>query len=277
MRIVDCFPYFNERELLELRINLLYDHVDKFIICDADRTHKGKPKPFTCENILKDLGLMSDKIEIINVNLPSKKETSDNWVRERTQRNVAKKFISDNDVCIISDCDEIINPKFIKYYTDIAQKYPQNILRIPLVFLIGKADLRVFNEKGCPVPWNSPYICLKSHLKKYDLSDIRESYALNTRNIEYSDIFITEGNIIEEAGWHFSWMGGINGERIKEKSQIFLHDDEFSLLENYFPQENSTDPLGRTDHILKKYPISLLPSKIFELERVKNFLLSDWN
>ena len=35
MKIVDCFPYFNEKELLELRINLLYDHVDKFIISET--------------------------------------------------------------------------------------------------------------------------------------------------------------------------------------------------------------------------------------------------
>lgn len=277
MRVIDCFPYFNEKELLELRINLLYDYVDKFIICDADRTHRGKPKPFTCRDILKDLGLLSDKIQIVEVNLPSNKEVSDNWVRERTQRNFAQKFISDDDVCIISDCDEIINPKFIKYYTDIAQKHPQHILRIPLAFLIGRADLRAFNESGNPVSWNSPFVCLKSHLEKYTLSDIRESHALNIHNLKHSDIFITQENVIEEAGWHFSWMGGVDGERIKEKSKIFLHDDEFLPLENYLPKENSTDPLGRSDHILKKYPKELLPSKIFELDRVHNFLLPKYD
>ena len=62
MRIIDCFSYFNEKELLELRINLLYDHVDKFIICDADRTYDGKPKPFTCKKVIDILGLPQEKI-----------------------------------------------------------------------------------------------------------------------------------------------------------------------------------------------------------------------
>lgn len=41
MRVIDCFPYFHEKELLELRINLLNYHVDKFIITDANCTHSG--------------------------------------------------------------------------------------------------------------------------------------------------------------------------------------------------------------------------------------------
>ena len=41
--LIDCFPYFNEKELLELRIATLYDHVDGFLITDANRTHR-EPK-----------------------------------------------------------------------------------------------------------------------------------------------------------------------------------------------------------------------------------------
>jgi hypothetical protein len=271
MRIIDCFPYFNEKELLELRINLLYDHVDKFIICDADRTHKGKPKPFTCKDTLQKLGLVGDKIEVVEVNLPSYEETANAWVRERMQRNAAEKFISVDDVCIISDCDEIINPELIRYYTSISQQYPQNILRIPLVYLTGRGNLCVYNQYNEPVPWNAPFICSKEHLKKYTLSDIRESYALQTNNLDFSDIFITENDRIDPAGWHFSWMGDTG--RLKTKCESFLHWNEVSVQENYVAKVNSTDPLGRTDHILKEYPKNLLPSKIFELERVKNFLL----
>ena len=69
MRVIDCFPYFNEKELLELRINLLHDKVDKFIITDANRTHRGTSKPFTCKDTLKELGIVSDKIQVIEVNL----------------------------------------------------------------------------------------------------------------------------------------------------------------------------------------------------------------
>lgn len=271
MRVIDCFPYFNEKELLELRINLLYDKVDKFIICDANRTHKGISKPFTCKNTLQELGLLSDKIQVVEVNLPSYEEESNAWVRERAQRNVAAEFIqNDDDVCIVSDCDEIINPNYIDYYVNVAQNHPQNILRIPLAFLMGRGDLRTYDEFGNPVPWNAPYVCLKHHLKKYTFSDIRESHALSTHHLDYPDTFTYDNGIIEDAGWHFSWMG--DESRIKTKGEAFLHWDEVSPQENYVPKENSTDCLGRQNHILKKYSINLLPEKVFELDNVTQFL-----
>jgi hypothetical protein len=74
-----------------------------------------------------------------------------------------------------------------------------------------------------------------------------------------------------DSGCHFSWMGEIN--RMKTKVNSFLHHNEVTLVENYSPEVNSTDPLGRKDHILKKYDINLLPPKLFELENVRNFIL----
>jgi beta-1,4-mannosyl-glycoprotein beta-1,4-N-acetylglucosaminyltransferase len=273
MRIIDCFPYFNEKELLELRINLLYDHVDKFIICDADRTHSGKPKPFTCKDTIRELNLPEDKIQVVEVNLP--KDSPDSWVssawiRERMQRNAASEFIEDGDICYIGDCDEIINPEFIKYYASISKQNLNYILRVPLTFLNGRADLRVCDQQGNPRDWSVSYFCMRNHLQKYTLSDIREARSMS-KQIDFLDIFVTEDEKIVECGWHFSWMGDI--ERIKTKCNSFLHHDEFDVVENYLPSVNSTDPLGRGDHILKDYPKNLLPSKIFELERVKNFLL----
>ena len=165
MKIVDCFPYFNEKELLELRIKLLYDHVDKFIICDADRTHSGKPKPFTCKNTLIELGLYPNKkIEVVEVNLPSYEEEPDAWARERLQRNTAQNYIPENYYCIITDCDEIINPEFIDYYVNISRNNSCKILRIPMAFLNGRADLRVYDENNDPIRWSAGFICSKEHL-----------------------------------------------------------------------------------------------------------------
>jgi beta-1,4-mannosyl-glycoprotein beta-1,4-N-acetylglucosaminyltransferase len=274
MKIIDCFSYFNEKEMLELRINLLYDHVDKFIISDANMTHSGKSKPFTCKDTLKSLGLLKDKIHVIEIDLPSYEQTSNAWVRERMQRNIISNYIQSEDVCIISDCDEIINPKFIEYYTTIAQQYPNNILRIPMAFLHGRADLRVCDELGNAMPWQAPFICLKRHLDDYTLSDIRESYALNTHHIKFSDIFITQNNTIEEAGWHFNWMG--NQDRLKLKKEAFLHYDEVSLIKNYHPIVNEYDCLGRQNHILHNYSFLDLPQKIFTLQNVFKFLLPNF-
>lgn len=283
--MIDCFPYFNERELLELRINLLKDHVSKFIICDADHTHSGASKPFTCRETIKELGLPEDKILVVEVNLPSKEQEPDNWVRERMQRNAAAAYIPKDAVCFVGDCDEIIDPAELKYYTLTAIKNPNNILRVPLVNLNGRADLRVHDASGQPRNWLIPFLCRYHHLSKYTLSEIRESNSMLRNDIEYSDVYITQDGNIKTAGWHFSWMG--NASRLKTKCKSFMHVTDWvtgaiaqpdsteidGFLDTYVPTTGTTDPLGRPDHILQDYPVELLPQQLFDLERVRNFLL----
>ena len=45
-KIYDCFNFFNELDILELRLNILYDYVDYFVIVESSVTHSGQPKPF---------------------------------------------------------------------------------------------------------------------------------------------------------------------------------------------------------------------------------------
>lgn len=291
-KIIDCFPYFNEEELLELRINLFYDYVDKFIIVDADHTHSGLPKPFTCKETIRRLGLPKDKIEVIEVNLPSIEQCRDNWYRERLQRNVASFLFQEDCVYHVSDCDEMIDPEKIKLYAEGCVQNKNTIIRIPLAYLIGRADLRVYDKKQNPRTWSTPFLCMKHHVEKHTLSDIRESYAMSKNNLDFSDLYLMDqnGNPVE-SGWHFSWMGDTN--RIKTKSVAYLHaydHDTFSnavaplyakeyqeFLDSYEPKEGSTDPYGRDDHILKKYPKELLPQKIFELPNVEKFLFQTYD
>lgn len=283
--IIDCFPYFKEKEILELRIRLLYDYVDKFIICDGNYTQSGIPKDYSCKKTLHELDIPLDKIIVVEVDMPSLEDEKNSWVRERMQRDAASKIIDADDICFVSDCDEIINPEFIEYYAKIAKLHPNNILRVPLVYLIGRSDLRVYDEFGNPRRWDAAFMCLKSHLEKFTLSQIRESHAMQKSDVFFSDIFITDNGIIKDAGWHFSWMG--NNEVLKEKSKSSMHIQDcvigsvgqfgtkemLDFLDNYVPGENSTDPLGRKNHILKKYPIENLPKIILETEQIKNFLL----
>lgn len=271
--IIDCFPYFNEKELLEFRIKLLTDKVDKFVITEGDHTHRGDPKPFTFLDTAKQLNLPMDKIVYIQVELPSAAENPSAWVRERMQRNAASKFIDEGDVAFVGDADEIMNPDFVEYYAKMCKAFPSNILRVPLVFLCSKANLRVHNQYGNTIPWSSPFMVLKHHLKDYTLSDIRESHALNKNDVKFSDIFITEDGVVQEAGWHFTWMG--DSKRREKKLESFLHWDEVKLTDNYKPHGGSLDPLGRHDHILFDYPKSNLPALIDALPSVKKFLFDE--
>ena len=61
-QVYDCFPFFNELELLEVRLGELYDHVDKFVIVECTETYRGKPKPLYYAENKNRFEKFSDKI-----------------------------------------------------------------------------------------------------------------------------------------------------------------------------------------------------------------------
>lgn len=290
-KIVDCFPYFNEKELLEFRIKLLYDSVDKFLITDANYTHSGNPKPFTCKKELENLGLISDKIEVIELDLSDEKISNPDdydkfWggpeikigSRERLQRDGILSVLDEydeDDVFIVSDCDEIINPNNIQFLSSILRYQQEHVLKIPLVLLEGRADLRSYrSDDNTEKPWDrSMYMCLKHHLKKCFPTQIRSEYYLPF-SITYA---YENGHRLIDLGWHFTWMG--DNIRRKVKAESFCHFSEHLIeyMKTYTPEENQLSPESiyfNHDHYrLKKYPIENLPNLIFDLPRVKNFLL----
>lgn len=269
--IIDCFPYFNEKELLELRLRLLYGVVDRFIITEGSHTHKGIPKEFTCEETIRNCGIPLDKITIVKVDMPDAVAEPDAWVRERMQRNAAANYIGPDDVAFVSDCDEIIDPIKVKYYAAVAKSNPQYIIRLPLDYLCGSAKWRLHQPSGQgTIGWTAPFICLQTHLQKYTLSDIREDVAWNRNNLDFENQFITENNVVESAGWHFCWMGGKT--RIAEKQNYFLHDDVYTANPDAVLHEGSYDVLGRSDHVVAAYDITQLPPMVFQLPHIKSFL-----
>lgn len=127
MKIVDAFTFFNEIELLKIRLELLYDHVDAFCICEGRYTFTGNKKPYYVELYQEDLTPWLDKIiylkfepDITGLDF-SKKDSSFNpnspaWHMERAQRNSLAEVcsnLSGTDVLIVSDLDELPNPLVI--------------------------------------------------------------------------------------------------------------------------------------------------------------------
>ena len=62
MKIFDCIKFFNEFEILDLRFMTLYDHVDYFVIVEANKTHTGKPKEFHLETKKEQYAKYWDKV-----------------------------------------------------------------------------------------------------------------------------------------------------------------------------------------------------------------------
>lgn len=294
--IVDCFPFFNERELLELRIHLLKDHVDHFVIAEADQTFSGLPRSFQVKKLIAELGLPADRITVLelihanDVDLQLERHDFDSMypedrgdlvsimavARERIQRNAISAILDQFDTnawILMSDCDEIINPAHIGFALNVAQNNPNNIVKLPLVNLYGRADLRPFARAGWPFTWRTAMsICRNSVIKQTTPHRIRCSYHLPVPPVTPT----LNGVIFDEFGWHFSWMGG--DALVKIKSQSFAHapnKGHQAHAQLGFRFEEGASLTWQPDSVLKPFPHDQLPKILFELPRVRKFLLPD--
>jgi hypothetical protein len=301
-KIVDCFPFFNETELLELRIRMLEPFVDLFVISEANRTHSGLPKEYNLKRIITELNLPAEKIKVLEVDLYANEaqtssyidfchatsarseEDSISWTRERLQRDAVSKIVDefdDDTVFIMSDCDEIIDPLAIDYLVNIARNNPKTVVRVPLRLLESRADLEVTDIDGNSVSWDeSMFLCMKHHIKTTDITVLKANRVANEFS-PWNGLFATHnGCRIENLGWHFTWMG--DQQRKLYKSQAFIHhrnlnvinnisQDTIEFLSNHLAKDISTEKKYK----LRKIDHSVLPKKIFELPRVKDFLLGE--
>src|ERR1700761_521914 len=109
-RIYDCFCFFDELEVLEIRLSELYGIVDYFVILEATTTFQGNDKPLLFAENRERYRAYDDKIRYIALELP---EPKDPWARERFQRESIREYITDaldSDIIVISDADEIPRP-----------------------------------------------------------------------------------------------------------------------------------------------------------------------
>lgn len=306
MQIVDCFPFFAPygEELLYLRVNLLKDHVDKFIIVESNKTHSGKPVERKFPEIARKLGLPIEKIIYVEHDIPetedleildidrrnagvnrNNKESLYARVRERLQKDAVMMALQDfdkRDVFIYGDADEVIDPKHIQWLARMCHNHPNVIIKVPLVYLQGRADLRIHHRNGEPVIWKrAMFFATKEQLQYCKLSNIR------CGNIHMPIRFPTNNGIIQEdMGWHFAWMG--NRDQRQTKADSFAHAfDSFQwhseggyadykrFVDTTEPVEGNVAPDSNVDHILKRYPHDQLPQLIFETPFVKDFLLPE--
>jgi len=121
MKIVDCFTFYNEFDLLTYRLNILNPIVDYFILVEARQTHVGKDKELFFEKNKERYAEFKDKIIHIVVDLPIKFSDIDmakneQWINEKFQRNCIKNGLDTlklekDDLILICDLDEIPDPE----------------------------------------------------------------------------------------------------------------------------------------------------------------------
>ena len=231
MKIVDCFMYFDEDMMLDLRLNVLDKYVSRFIICEATYNHNGQKKKlnFNINNFSKFkskidyvvLDKQPDNLRIIHKDDVGKKREHkilDNaLIRENFQRNfVHNKLMEfeDNDLILINDLDEI--PDLEKF------QYKKKITIFQQKMLYFK-----FNLIYPDILWSGSKICKKKHLINPQwLRNIKtRKYPLWRLDILFSKKRYKDIQIIKEGGWHFTNIK--NAEEIHYKMKNFLHHYEY--------------------------------------------------
>jgi hypothetical protein len=215
MKIYDCFTFYNELDLLEIRLSELYDYVDHFVLVEADRTFQNKSKPFYYFENKERFSQWQDKI--IHIRVTDMPDGSDPWIRETHQRNKILSGIesaSPEDIIIISDCDEIVRSSVINNLrTTNHLIYP---MRMPL-FNFKFNYMRV-NPGGYDVWAMAARYSILKNVTPDQLRNARFSYFNFPLHGETADT-----KLIEHAGWHFGYLGDI--DYLRDKAQSFSHSE----------------------------------------------------
>ena len=286
MKIFDCFMYFDEDLLLDLRLNYLDKFVDKFIIIECNYNHKGETKKplFNKERYKKFekkikyilLEEQPEDIKGISVN-DDERQINSKYIlnaakRENFQRNYIKNCLSEaneNDWIIISDLDEIPNLKNI------------NFNNIDNQFIFFKQDMMYykFNLKLDNCTWIGTRACRMKNLESPQwLRNIKDrSYPWWRLDTLFSKNKYQNIKFIDNGGWHFSYLK--TAEEIEKKLKSYLHHREYELnplgvdkIKNLIEQKKTIYNLKADQRLnqfnggnkLSKIDINLLPKYILE-------------
>lgn len=231
-KIYDSFCFFNELDLLELRLNILDPVVDYFVISEASVTHTGQPKPYYFEENKERYAKFLHKIihlkiedtpnDFINLPIISDPLTPDkncvsqiyefiktqtNRFNRQTEIHYGRDFFQkecvrrglinceDDDIIMFSDCDEIPNPDLIPLLNDF----------------LDQNDFFSFSQIG--------YYYYLNMLKEYNWKGTRVGKYKNIKNYSFNELRGNTWTVLTEGGWHFSYMGG--PEKVKTKIMSF--------------------------------------------------------
>jgi beta-1,4-mannosyl-glycoprotein beta-1,4-N-acetylglucosaminyltransferase len=224
-KVYDCFLFNNELDILRLRLVELYSSVDHFVICECAIAFSGEDKPLYYSLNQELFASFKDKIQhfvipnppgdvyVKNPANPSQM-TSEFW--QRNQMALAIQSAKENDLILISDVDEIPRASML---TDVSKicYFAKTVVFLSqtwfLLFLDVRVDQKekvVFASNGRSknegnANWLGTFACTAALL--------RQHYGGNVNGIwsaKWRDHYIANP-IVENAGWHFSYMGGMKG------------------------------------------------------------------
>lgn len=247
MKIIDCFTFYNEIELLKYRLNILHEIVDYFVIAESTHTHMGNEKPlFFQENVAqfeqfrdKIIHVIVDDIPFIQPNVDVSKNQQ--WENEKFQRNcisrgIANLALNDNDYITVCDLDEIPDPTTLLQLKASNSPLCQNYA--------FEMDFYYYNlTSQIRSKWYLAKIIPFSAFKQFATCEQIRQHKCNA---------------IRRGGWHLSYFG--DELFVKNKLHNFAHqefnNDQYTTVENIAQKiKDKTDLFGRQWNQIVNLPI----------------------
>ncbi len=211
MMVFDCTPFFNEVDLLEMRMKIMDPYVDYFLIEEATVTFSGDKKELIFEKYIDKFKDYKDKI--IHVVVDDTPEHFNTFERDYYQKNkilegLHKAGASEDDVIIMGDVDEIPNPKVLE---DILKNFDKT-----KVYHLAQRNfygfLNIEEKSGNILSITGDFPEMKGGDRKWlgtkvtSMQNIPEEGIVRLRDL----IPVTDERSVRVAdgGWHFSYMGG---------------------------------------------------------------------
>ena len=217
MKIIDCFMFYNELEILQIRLKELYDVVDHFIIVEATKTHSNIDKPlYFLENKHLFMPYMDKIIHRVtdfsehysfeqHINAPN-----DAWFKENYQRECCKNVIDelkldDNDIIITTDCDEIPKHLVIEAIRNNNIRIDNHVYSIEMVLYYYTIEYTTDRR------WYHAKLVNYNIYKKFNL---------------LTEIRFANYIVLPNAGYHLSYFGDV--QFIKTKVESFAESSEYT-------------------------------------------------
>jgi beta-1,4-mannosyl-glycoprotein beta-1,4-N-acetylglucosaminyltransferase len=234
MKIFDCIPFFDEKMLLDLRLNILDEYVDKFVIVEQSYTHSGKKKTKNFD--INDYNKFRDKIiyfyledqpkDLFLIDENNKQHIGLKRINSLKRIEIQYKKLMDGllnadseDLVIVGDCDEIPNLTKINF----------NEIKNDILLFKQKIYYYKFNLLHKNHNWFGNKACKKKNLidtewLKYVKNKTFPFWRVDTY---FSKKKYTNTKIIENGGWHFTNIK--NNKDLYYKLMNFGEHNEFEL------------------------------------------------
>ncbi len=279
--VYDCFQFFNELDILKIRLNVLDPVVDRFVISEATETFSGLKKPLYYEENKEMFAEFQDKIIHVVVDDTPRGADWGTHERDTFQKNAVTRGLkdcTDDDIVIFSDLDEIPNPDKIR---EILQNFQEDKI-YHFAQRLFYCYLNMEEVSGSLLSYAGEFEGVER--KKWIGTKMLSHRLLREQNLLLGELRFPErkeiGIRVDDGGWHFGYMGG-HGERdirkrVQEKVVSAAHQEYNSkhVLSNVTDQiKDGKDIFGRDAQFVRCEIDESFPQYIREHQKELDFLI----